>query len=109
MWGRFSRRNSNGEVQVSRATPSRSVPISLGLREALPWLLVEPSSELPQVGAAGEVLDSIRFEFTGPGIRDYEDLQVAIDGGNWAAQDGGWRECQEGNNTASWGGGTCLQ
>ena len=58
---------------------------------------------------AGEVLDSIRFEFTGPGIRDYEDLQVAVDGGNWAAQDGGWRECQEGNNTATWGGGTCLQ
>ena len=57
VWGRFSRRVSNGDGAPGKAVFARNVPISLGLREALPWLLVEPSSELPQVGAAGEVLD----------------------------------------------------
>ena len=58
VWGRFSRRQSAGEAQVSRSTLSRNVPISLGLREALPWLLDEPSANGGQpVGAAGAVLE----------------------------------------------------
>ena len=57
-WGRFSRRNSNGDGHVSRATLSRNVPISLGLREDLPWLLNEPAADAePAVGAAHEVLE----------------------------------------------------
>ena len=58
VWGRFSRRNSNGEVQVSRAAASRTVPISLGLREALPWLLNGLSVDGDHLaGAARQVLD----------------------------------------------------
>ena len=58
VWGRFSRRLSNGEVHASRSTLSRNVPISLGLREALPWLLAEPLPDGGQlVGAAREVLE----------------------------------------------------
>ena len=57
-WGRFSRRGGNGDAQVSRAAMSRSGPISLGMREALPWLLVERPADTPQpTGAAAEVLE----------------------------------------------------
>ena len=58
VWGRFSGRPSNGEVRASSGTLSRSVPISLGLREALPWLLDEtPTNGDRPLGAAAEVLD----------------------------------------------------
>ena len=58
VWGRFSRRQSAGETQVSRSTLSRNVPISLGLREALPWLLDQASANGGQpVGAAAAVLE----------------------------------------------------
>ena len=58
VWGRFTRRPSNGDAPVSRSVLSRSGPISLALREDLPWLLAEPASDGHQVvGAAGEVLD----------------------------------------------------
>ena len=58
VWGRFSRRPSNGDGHVNRVALSRNVPISLGLREDLPWLLEEPSADGHQLlGAAGEVLE----------------------------------------------------
>ena len=56
VWGRFSKRLANGDAPA-RAALSRSVPISLGLREALPWLLEGPSGDgYRLVGTAGEVL-----------------------------------------------------
>ena len=55
-WGRFQRRLSNGDAPVSPAPLSRNGPISLGLREALDWLLDEPSTDGAQLtGAASEV------------------------------------------------------
>ena len=57
VWGRFARRPLDKTPNVIRATLSRSGLISLGLREALPWLLDEESPDGHQlVGAAGEVL-----------------------------------------------------
>ena len=57
VWGRFARRQPNGDTPASRAILSRNGPISLGLREALPWLLDDPLSEAERpLGAAGEVL-----------------------------------------------------
>ena len=57
VWGRFSRR-TNGERSPNKAALSRSGPISLGLRESLPWLLQEPEPDgVVPVGAAGEVYD----------------------------------------------------
>ena len=57
VWGRFSRRTSIGDSAASRATMSRNVPISFGLREALEWLLNDPPPDREQVGAAAEVLE----------------------------------------------------
>ena len=56
-WGRFSRHNTGPDEQVPRSTMTRSGPISLGLRESLPWLLQpEPGNgDLPP-GAPGEIL-----------------------------------------------------
>ena len=57
VWGRFDRQLPNGNGWASRPALSRNGPISLGLREGLPWLLDEYSTELDQPpGAAGEVL-----------------------------------------------------
>ncbi len=58
VWGRFSRRPTNGDTPVSRATFTRTVPISLGLREALPWLLEALESRQHEpLSASGEVLE----------------------------------------------------
>ena len=58
VWGRFSRRASNGDAPVTRAAMARNVPISLGLREALPWLVNGHDSGEPKLtGAADEVLE----------------------------------------------------
>ncbi len=55
VWGRFSRR-SNGEGAHNRAALSRNGPISLGLRDSLPWLLRERDTECAApIGAAGDV------------------------------------------------------
>jgi ATP-dependent Lhr-like helicase len=57
VWGRFNGRNSNGDGQMSRVPLSRTIPISLALRESLPWLVDHESDESSTpVGAAGEVL-----------------------------------------------------
>ena len=57
VWGRFSRRLPEGESVLKGANLARNTPISLGLREDLPWLLETPSVEGPElVGAPGEVL-----------------------------------------------------
>ena len=58
VWGRFSRRPYNGDARASRATLSRNVPISLGLREALSWLLDGSPPHVNQLtGIAREVLE----------------------------------------------------
>ena len=58
VWGRFSRRIANGEVKVNRTTASRTVPISLGIREALPWLLnAPPDGHDNLLGAAKQVVE----------------------------------------------------
>ncbi len=56
VWGRFSRRTSIGDSAASKATMSRNVPISFGLREALEWLLNDPPEDRHQVGVAAEVM-----------------------------------------------------
>ena len=57
VWGRFSRRTSIGDSGPGKATMSRNVPISFGLREALGWLLNDPPEDRSQVGAAAEIMD----------------------------------------------------
>ncbi len=56
VWGRFSRRKSNGDPGSGRAPLNRVIPISLGLREDLPWLLEPIGEECAPLGAAGQVL-----------------------------------------------------
>ena len=57
VWGRFSRRPSEGNPVAPRAALSRGVPISIGVREDLPWLLEpRPANGLDVKGAPGEVL-----------------------------------------------------
>ncbi len=57
VWGRFARRPADGSSGV-RAPLSRTGPVSLGLREDLPWLMDEPpSGESGLTGAAAEALD----------------------------------------------------
>ena len=57
VWGRFSRRPADGDGAAPRSALSRGVPISLGLREDLPWLLESlPANGLDMKGAPGEVL-----------------------------------------------------
>ena len=56
-WGRFSRRPDNGGP-AGKGAFSRQSPISLGLREALMWLLTPQDAEGEQPpDAAGEVLE----------------------------------------------------
>ena len=56
-WGRPTRSHANGNATLGRATLSRTTPITLALREAMDWLLEQPSEEDSNlVGAAGEVL-----------------------------------------------------
>ena len=58
VWGRFNRRLTNGNGHANRAMLSRNAPISLGLRESLPWLLDDASAEGAELtGAAAEVLE----------------------------------------------------
>ena len=58
VWGRFARRHSNGNGSPAKTTLSRNGQVSLGLREALPWLLDEPAPDGDGLlGAPDEVLD----------------------------------------------------
>ena len=60
-WGRFSRGSSNGASSVNSPILSRSVPISMGLRTSLTWLLQpRDGSRAEIVGAACDVLDFLR-------------------------------------------------
>ena len=56
VWGRFNGRPFNGDGQTSKAALSRSIPISLGLRESLPWLVNGAQGNGTPPGAASEVL-----------------------------------------------------
>ena len=57
VWGRFSRR-TNGDGSPNRAALSRNGPISLGLRESLPWLITESETNgAGPVGAAADVYE----------------------------------------------------
>ena len=58
VWGRFNGRPVNGEGQAGKAMLSRAIPISLGLREALPWLAGAHGGDAPP-GAASDVLDHL--------------------------------------------------
>jgi ATP-dependent Lhr-like helicase len=55
VWGRFNGRPVNGEGQANKAVLSRTIPISLGVREALLWLVGANGANVPP-GAATEVL-----------------------------------------------------
>ena len=57
VWGRFARRKSSANGAVARTALSRTGPLSLGLREDLPWLLDRRTSDGEALsGAAREVL-----------------------------------------------------
>jgi ATP-dependent Lhr-like helicase len=58
VWGRFVARSVNGETAVPRTPLTRTGPLTLGLREDLPWLLEERSGGVPEfTGAARDVMD----------------------------------------------------
>jgi ATP-dependent Lhr-like helicase len=58
VWGRFAGRQTNGDASPLRNPLSRAGPLSLGLREDLPWLLERPDGDGPLlVGAAREVMN----------------------------------------------------
>ncbi len=58
VWGRFQRRLFNEDSPARPAPLSKNGPVSLGLREALEWLLDEPSADGARLtGAASEVLE----------------------------------------------------
>ena len=58
VWGRFARRHTDGASNGAHAPLSRAGPVSLGLREDLPWLLDEsPNGGSGLTGAAAEALD----------------------------------------------------
>ena len=54
VWGRFARRSPNGVVAGHRAPASRTTPLTLGLREALPWLLEGDAEDSGALSAAAE-------------------------------------------------------
>ena len=61
VWGRFARRPVDQELPGGRAALARTGPVSLGLREDLPWLLdPAPEDDAPPSGAAGEALAFMR-------------------------------------------------
>ena len=57
-WGRFNRRISEEAGPATQGALRANLPISLGLREDLPWLLDDPSSTSERLlGAAGEIVE----------------------------------------------------
>ena len=61
VWGRFARRPVDHQLAGGRAALARTRPLSLGLREDLPWLLdPAPDDEAAPSGAAGEALAFLR-------------------------------------------------
>jgi ATP-dependent Lhr-like helicase len=57
-WGRFNRRVSDENGRAVQNVLRRSLPVSIGLREDLPWLLDNPSATGERLlGAAGEVVE----------------------------------------------------
>ncbi|MDE2899574.1 MAG: DEAD/DEAH box helicase, partial [Chloroflexota bacterium] len=61
VWGRFARRPIDEELPGGRAALARTGPVSLGLREDLPWLLdPAPEDDGTPSGAAGEALAFLR-------------------------------------------------
>ena len=68
VWGRFSRRNNHNPLSThqGRSAPlTRSTPISLGLRESLPWLL-NSIFDIDQIadnigGASREILGLLNY------------------------------------------------
>ena len=65
-WGRLSVRDSEPDTAPRRGgmTPSRATPITLAIRDDLPWLLRAARGDLspaePAVGRTREVLDALR-------------------------------------------------
>src|SRR5690606_29146307 len=53
-WGRFARR-ANGTVPA--AGLSRNSPVSIALREEVPWLLDTPDGDQQFTGAAADILE----------------------------------------------------
>ena len=61
VWGRFARRPVDAELPGGRAALARTGPVSLGLRDDLPWLLdPPPDDDAEPSGAAGEALAFLR-------------------------------------------------
>jgi ATP-dependent helicase Lhr and Lhr-like helicase len=68
-WGRLSIRNGTGEEEPPRRsgmTPSRATPITMAIREDLPWLLQatrgDRTPQEPGPGRTRDVLDALRHQ-----------------------------------------------
>ena len=87
VWGRFSRRETGGEPSVTSTALGRTSPLSLGLREDLPWLLDEPSGwGNPLPGAAGEILELLArrgASFISDIMAGTRRLRVEVEEGLW--------------------------
>ena len=63
-WGRLSVRDADPEQQARTGRPSRATPITLALRDDLPWLLRAVRGDLapaePEPGRTLDVLDALR-------------------------------------------------
>jgi ATP-dependent helicase Lhr and Lhr-like helicase len=65
-WGRLSVREAEPDLALKRAglTPSRATPITLAIRDDLPWLLRAARGDLspaePEDGRTSDVLDALR-------------------------------------------------
>ena len=87
VWGRFSRRDTGGEPSGTWTALGRTRPISLALREDLPWVLDEPSGqEKPLSGVAREVLDLLSrrgASFIPDIVADIRQLPTGVEEALW--------------------------
>ncbi len=86
VWGRFNRRPLDDELAGGRAALARTGPLSLGIRDDLPWLLDPPTDESPPSGAAGEALAFLQehgASFIGDITAGTHRMQSDIEGALW--------------------------
>jgi ATP-dependent Lhr-like helicase len=92
VWGRVGVRTSNGDGEPGRggAVPSRATPITLAVRDDLPWLLAAARGEqepaLPGEGAARDLLALLQQRgalFHGDLVTGTNRLPIEVEQGLW--------------------------